>query len=81
MRRREGGRGRDSGLGVLLCVVAVFRISLRSNPSRLLPSGGNTPAFRTDSSDFCSPDNQVEGMGITLLSQRNQPRVMWWCWG
>lgn len=52
MRRREGGGGRDSGLGVLLCVVAVFRISLRSNPSRLLPSGGNTPTVRTDSSDF-----------------------------
>lgn len=45
MRRREGGGGRDSGLGVLLCVVAVFRISLRSNPSRLLRSGGNTPAI------------------------------------
>lgn len=46
MRRREGGGGRDSGLGVLLCVVAVFRISLRSNPSRLLPSRVNTPVVR-----------------------------------
>lgn len=44
----DEGRGRDSGLGVLLCVAAVFRVSLDSNPSRLLPSRGNAAVVWID---------------------------------